>query len=373
MSSPVREELGMLRLKNSVSRLPPSHETNEKIYRTIDLFAGIGGIRIGFQQAFGNRIEFVWGNDNGKFCAETYQANFGDILDTRDINKVIKDVSKIPNHDLLLAGFPCQPFSMAGRREGFEDKTRGTLFFAIAKILNEKKPSAIFLENVKHFKTHDRGRTWKRVKDVLENDLEYRVHTKILDASNFGLPQKRKRFYIVGFRDKSTEFVFPKGDCERPALAPFLEKNIDQKYHLSQEYLNGLKNHRKRHEAKGHGFGYIVLDPKKDIANTLVGGGMGRERNLIKNTPLENCWKPGDRNLRKKNSEGVRKLTPREFANLQGFPKNFLIPVSDTQAYRQFANSVPVPVVKAIANQMLESLNGSIPHGKLTAYFPPNH
>lgn len=347
-----------------------SHNGMEKkVYRAIDLFAGIGGIRIGFQHAFVDKIEFVWANDNDKFCVETYKANFEDDVDCRDINEVIKDLSQLPNHDILLAGFPCQPFSMAGRKEGFEDKTRGTLFYAIATILNEKSPPTFFLENVPYFEKHDQGRTWKTVKEVLEKDLDYKVYAKIIKATKFGLPQKRKRFYIVGFKDRSLEFEFPKGNSEKaPVLASFLEKNVDTKYYLSQEYLNGLKKHRERHESKGHGFGYIVLDPQKDIANTLVVGGMGRERNLIKDTPIKNCWKPGDKNLRKKNCEGIRKLTPRECANLQGFPKDFVIPVSNTQAYKQFANAVPVSVIEAIAIQMLKTLSGEIPKGKMTYY-----
>lgn len=336
---------------------PFMYENDDKSYRAIELFSGIGGIRLGFEQAFGDNINFLWANDNDRFCIETYKANFKGKTDNRDINEVIKDISQIPDHDILLAGFPCQPFSIAGPKNGFEDKTRGTLFFAISKILQEKKPQAFMLENVKHFKTHNRGRTWNTVKDVLENELNYRVFAKTIDASKFGLPQKRKRFYIVGFKDRNIEYEFPIGNSEKPVLESFLEKNINIKYYISQEYLNGLKKHRKRHEAKGHGFGYAVLDPKKDLANTLVVGGMGKERNLIKNKPTQNCWKPGDKDLKKKNCEGLRKLTPREFANLQGFPKNFKVPVSNTQGYKQFANSVPVPVVKAIAEQMLKNLH----------------
>ena len=164
---------------------------------------------------------------------------------------------------------------------------------------------------------------------------------------------------MVGFKDHKLDFQFPKENAERPILRDFLEKKVDEKYYLSQEYLNGLKRHRARHEDKGHGFGYIVLDPDKELANTLVVGGMGRERNLIPDTILDTCWRPGDVNLRKRNCEGIRKLTPREFANLQGFPKSFKIPVSNTQAYKQFANSVPVNVVEKIAKEMLKTLSGA--------------
>ncbi|MGD0495568.1 MAG: DNA (cytosine-5-)-methyltransferase [Candidatus Bathyarchaeia archaeon] len=347
---------------NSVGNL-----LKEQNYRAVDLFAGIGGIRLGFQQACRERIEFVYSNDIDKRCCETYRANFGDI-DERDINDVIKDMSRFPEHDILLAGFPCQPFSIAGEKKGFGDKTRGTLFYAIATILSAKKPEAFLLENVEHFKHHNKGETWKVVKDVLQNDLDYAVHDDVLNAKRFGLPQNRPRFFIVGFKDKGVVFDMPKGSSNIVTLATILEKNVAEKYYIGQQYLNSLKEHRRRHEALGHGFGYRVLNPEKDIAGTLVAGGMGKERNLIKNAPLPNCWKKGDDPLKKKNDEGVRKLTPRECARLQGFDDSFKIPVSDTQAYRQFANSVPVPVIKSIANNMLAAIEGRIRQASISVY-----
>ena len=336
-------------------------------YRAADIFAGIGGIRLGFKQAFEERIEFVYSNDVDKRCCETYRANFGDI-DDRDINDVAKDTSNFPDHDILLGGFPCQPFSIAGEKKGFEDKTRGTLFYAIAKILGVRKPEAFLLENVEHFKHHNSGKTWKVVKDVLENDLDYAVHDAVLNAKHFGLPQNRPRFFMVGFKEKGVVFDWPRGNSKIITLDSILEKNVAEKYYIGQQYLNSLKKHKKRHEALGHGFGYRVLNPKKDIAGTLVAGGMGKERNLIKNDPLSNCWKKGDDPLKKKNDEGVRKFTPRECARLQGFDDSFKIPVADTHAYRQFANSVPVPVIKAIAKNMLAAMEGNIRQASISVY-----
>jgi DNA (cytosine-5)-methyltransferase 1 len=339
----------------------------ERIYRAVDLFAGIGGIRLGFQQAFEERIEFVFANDNDKKCCETYRANFGKIND-RDINDVTKHMSRFPKHDILLGGFPCQPFSIAGEKKGFEDRTRGTLFYTIAKILSARKPEAFLLENVEHFKHHDNGNTLKVVKDVLQNDLDYNVHEAVLNAKYFGLPQNRPRFFIAGFKEEGVAFEWPRGSSKIVKLDSILEKNIAEKYYIGQQYLNSLKEHRRRHEALGHGFGYRVLNPKKDIAGTLVAGGMGKERNLIKNDPLPNCWKEGDDPLKKKNNEGVRKFTPRECARLQGFPESFKIPVADTHAYRQFANSVPVPVIKAIAVSMLAAIKGNIRQASISVY-----
>ena len=346
-------------------RIDPQ-KTPEKTYRAIDLFAGIGGIRMGFQQAF-NRIQFVYSNDNDKYCCQTYEENFGHI-DPRNIEAVVENQSEIPDHDLLLAGFPCQPFSIAGEKKGFEDKTRGTLFYAIAKILNTKKPDAFLLENVRYFKHHDNGRTWKTVRDVLQNDLEYRVYATVLNARYFGVPQNRPRFFIAGFKDEAVAFNWPSENRKPPQLKDFLEKNIDPKYYLGQQYLNSLKEHRKRHEALGHGFGYKILNPEKEVSRTLVVGGMGKERNLIKNEPLPDCWKPGDDPLKKKNNEGVRALTPREFARLQGFPDSFKIPISDTRAYKQFANSVAVPVIRAIAERMRDALGPTVYDPSILSY-----
>lgn len=321
-----------------------------RIYKAIDLFAGIGGIRLGFQQAFKERIKFVYSNEIDEFCCETYKANFGinPFGDIRNINP-----SDIPDFDILLAGFPCQAFSIAGEKRGFND-TRGTLFFYIANILKKKKPEVFFLENVKHLKHHDNGRTFQVIKDVLTKDLGYHIHFKVLNAKNFGVPQNRARIFIIGFK-KNYKFKFPKPTNEKVKIESILEKDVDELYYLSHEYLEGLKKHRARHEAKGNGFGYEVI-AENDIANALVCGGMGRERNLVKDEILPNAWKKEGDDIQLRNEEGIRKMTPREWARLQGFPDSFKFPVSMTQSYKQLGNSVAIPAVKAIAEEIKISL-----------------
>lgn len=320
--------------------------SGKKIFRASDLFAGIGGIRLGFKIAFADQIEFVFSNEIDDNACKTYETNFKE-NPRGDITKIYpKD---IPDFDILLAGFPCQAFSIAGERRGFED-ARGTLFFHIAEIINEKKPIAFFLENVKHLQHHDKGRTFRTIKRILEQDLGYYVHHKVLEARDFGLPQRRPRIYMVGIK-KNYRFEFPKPIDGHLPVKDILESNVDESYYLSQQYLNTLKKHRARHQAKGHGFGYEVLD-KNGIANTLVCGGMGHERNLVKDVIKYDFWKPGDDPFKKKNNEGVRKMTVREWARLQGFPDTFSFPVPKSKAYRQLANSVPVPVIKAIADQI---------------------
>lgn len=349
-----------------MSAVSSNEQTNAKVYRAVDLFAGIGGIRLGFQQAFENRIKFVYSNDHDRWACQTYRGNFGDI-DLEDIVEVVSDISRIPDHDIIMGGFPCQPFSIAGAQLGFEDKTRGTLFYAMAKIIDAKKPVAFLIENVKNFRDHNEGKTWATVKEVLENDLDYKVHETVLNAKHFGVPQNRPRFYAVGFKDKAALFEWPKQLEQTVKIKDILQKHVKSSFYIGQQYFNSLKKHRERHEALGHGFGYRILNPE-GIAGTIVVGGMGLERNLIKNSPPKNCWKPGDDPLQKKNCEGVRTLTPRECARLQGFPDSFKIPVSDTQAYKQFANSVAVPVIKAIAQQMLISLEGKTPQRQMDHY-----
>ncbi len=320
------------------------------IYKAIDLFAGIGGIRLGFEQAFRDQIKFVFSCEIDEFCCLTYKLNFGE-NPKADIKEVI--TKDIPDFDILLAGFPCQAFSIAGYREGFNDE-RGNLFFYIRDIIREKKPLCFLLENVKHLKNHDKSRTFNTIEDILRNELGYTIYYTILDASLFRLPQKRKRIYIVGFRE-DIKFKFPEGENRNVRIGNILEKDVNTKYFLSQQYLNTLKNHRTRHKAKGHGFGYQVIG-RKEVANTIVCGGMGKERNLVKDTIKYDAWRPGDDPLKKKNNEGIRKMTEREWARLQGFPDSFIFPVSMTQAYKQLANSVPVPVIKAIAIEMKQSL-----------------
>ncbi len=323
-------------------------------YKAVDLFAGIGGIRLGFAQAFGERIKFVYANEIDEFSCETYQANFGEDPQG-DITKV--DPAEILNFDILLGGFPCQAFSIAGEKRGFND-TRGTLFFYIVEILKEKKPKAFLLENVKHLKNHDKGRTFRVIKDVLTEDLGYFIHTKVLNAKNFGVPQNRERIFIVGFRE-NLKFEFPEPLNEDVKIEDILEEQVDESYYLSHQYLEGLKKHRARHEAKGHGFGYEVI-PRDEIANALVCGGMGRERNLVKDEVLPNAWEKQGDDIQLRNEEGLRKMTPREWARLQGFPDSFKFPVSMTQAYKQLGNSVAVPVIKATAEQIKEALKDHI-------------
>jgi len=328
--------------------------TQKKTYRAIDLFAGIGGIRLGFAQAFGEKIKFVYSNEINKYSCETYEANFGE-NPQGDITKI--NVSDLPDFDILLAGFPCQAFSIAGRRRGFED-TRGTLFFNIANILKHKKPEAFLLENVKHLKNHDKGRTFQVIKDVLTEDLDYFIHTKVLNAKDFGVPQNRERIFIVGFK-KNLEFHFPDPLRIEVQIEDILEEEVDGSYYLSHEYLEGLKKHRARHEAKGNGFGYEVI-PRNEIANAIVCGGMGKERNLVKDKLLPNAWKKEGDDIQLRNEEGLRKMTEREWARLQGFPDTFKFPVSMTQTYKQLGNSVAVPVIKALAQQIKISLENNV-------------
>ena len=325
-----------------------------RVYRAIDLFAGIGGIRLGFKQAFKEHIDFVFSNDNDKFSSQTYKKNFikPEIFHEGDIAQI--KIEKLPDFDLLLAGFPCQPFSIAGKKKGLSDK-RGMLFYKIVDILREKRPLAFMLENVKNLKSHNGGKTFLEMSKILEEDLGYTIYHNIIKTVNFGLPQKRERLYIVGFKGDFS-FNFPNGTNFNATINKFLEKKpVDIKYYLSQQYLNTLKKHKERHLAKGHGFGYQII-PNNGIANTIVCGGMGKERNLVKDNIYYNAWKPGEDPFKKKNNEGIRKMTEREWARLQGFPDNFKFPVSMTQAYKQIANSVPITVVKAIAIEMKKTL-----------------
>jgi len=323
----------------------------KKTYRAIDLFAGIGGIRLGFKQAFGEDIEFIFSNEINKYASETYEANFGE-NPQGDITEL--DPTEIPDFDLLLAGFPCQAFSIAGEKRGFED-TRGTLFFNVAEVLRIKKPIAFMLENVKNLISHDSGRTIQVINDVLTEDLKYNIKFKVLNAREFGVPQNRERIFIVGFRD-NLKFHFPEPPKIPVKISDVLEEEVETNYYLSHEYLSGLKNHRARHEAKGNGFGYQVI-PRNGIANALVCGGMGKERNLVNDLILPDCWKEEGDDIQLRNEEGIRKMTEREWARLQGFPDSFQFPVSKTQAYKQLGNSVAVPVIKAIANEIKISLD----------------
>ena len=328
-------------------------------YKSIDLFAGIGGIRLGFDQAFDNSIETVFVSEWDEFAQKTYKANFHDDLEIAgDITKI--DEKNIPDFDICLAGFPCQAFSLAGQRKGFADDykgmSRGTLFFDVARICSEHKPKVIFCENVKGLTIHDKGRTFKVIVNTLR-EIGYTVFYKVLNSKDFGVPQNRERIYIVAFRNDIApgEFIFPASTDDTKRIKDILEeKPVSARYYLSVCYLETLKKHKARHEAKGNGFGYEVrsLD---DIAGAIVCGGMGRERNLIVDKRQTDLT-PVTHIKGKINEEGIRKMTPREWARLQGFPDNYTLPLADVHLYKQLGNSVTVPVIKAIALKIREIL-----------------
>ena len=327
------------------------------MYRSIDLFAGIGGIRLGFEQAFGNDIKTVFVSEWDKKAVETYKANFDDKIDIAgDITEV--NENDIPEHDILLAGFPCQAFSLAGHKKGFED-ARGTLFFDVARIIKRHNPKVVFCENVKNLVNHDRGRTFKVIKEILE-ELGYVVFYKVLNSKNFGVPQNRERIYIVAFRKDIAPktFEFPEKTDDTKVIKDIVEEHeVSPKYYLSTAYLESLKKHKERHASKGNGFGYEIRSTDS-VAGAIVCGGMGRERNLIIDNRLTN-FTPVTHIKGEINREFVRKMTPREWARLQGFPNDFKFVVADTHLYKQFGNSVTVPVIRAIAEKIKKCLDNS--------------
>jgi DNA (cytosine-5)-methyltransferase 1 len=320
------------------------------MYKSIDLFAGIGGIRLGFDNAFKDDIKTVFISEWDAKAQETYRANFDDDIEIMgDITKI--NEKDIPEHDLLLAGFPCQAFSLAGQKRGFED-TRGTLFFDVARIVKYHKPKVVFAENVKNLVNHDRGRTFKIIKEIL-TDLGYTVFHKVLNSKNFGVPQNRERIYIVAYRNDIApiSFDFPEKTDDTKVIADIIEKEeTSSKYFLSEVYLDSLKKHKKRHVSKGNGFGYEVR-AHDSIAGAIVCGGMGRERNLIIDKRLTD-FTPVTHIKGDINREYIRRMTPREWARLQGFPDSFKLVVADTHLYKQFGNSVTVPVIEAIAEKI---------------------
>ncbi|MBQ7436708.1 MAG: DNA (cytosine-5-)-methyltransferase [Oscillospiraceae bacterium] len=303
----------------------------------IDLFAGIGGMRIAFEEAGGH---CVYSNEWNKYSQQTYFANFGEQPDG-DITKV--EAGTIPDHDILVAGFPCQPFSIAGvskkqslgRATGFEDKTQGTLFFDVCRILKAKRPKAFLLENVKNLKSHDKGRTFRVIMEALD-ELNYEVFHAIIDGQNF-VPQHRERILIVGFdrerygTDMDFRFdITPRNP--KPLMKDILEDNVSDTYTLSDKLWSYLQNYAARHRAAGNGFGYGIADPE-GVSRTLSA----------------RYYKDGSEILIAQEGRNPRRLTPRECARLQGFPESFKIPVSDTQAYKQFGNSVVVPLMANVA------------------------
>jgi DNA (cytosine-5)-methyltransferase 1 len=331
----------------------PFPESPNFQFKFIDLFAGIGGFRIAMQSLGG---KCVFTSEWDKEAQKTYRANFGEV----PFGDITKDQTKrfIPDgFDVLCAGFPCQAFSIAGKRGGFED-TRGTLFFDVAEIIKRKQPKAFFLENVKGLRNHDKGKTLGTILNVLRNDLGYYVpEPQIMNAKDFGVPQNRERIFIVGFRADLGigDFKYPKPTNQNATFEDVKEKRpVSVKYYLSDTYLNTLINHKKRHESKGNGFGYEII-PDDGTANAVVCGGMGRERNLVYDDRIED-FTPVTKIKGEVNRQGIRKMTPREWARLQGFPDNYIIPVADASAYKQFGNSVAVPAIKATAKQIIKKL-----------------
>lgn len=324
----------------------------------IDLFAGIGGFRIAMQELGG---KCVYSSEFDAKAQQSYLANYGE-MPFGDITKE-STKSYIPkDFDILCAGFPCQAFSLAGRRLGFKDETRGTLFFEIEAILRKHKPKAFFLENVKGLAIHDKGRTLKTILEHLDDAGYDVVPPQVLNAMDYGVPQHRERIYIIGFRKdlgiKAGDFQYPEPttpEGKRVRFRDVMEKNVPSvKYYLSDVYVETLKRHRARHEAAGHGFGYEIIDIN-GVANAIVVGGMGRERNLVIDKRLTD-FTPVTNIKGEVNRDGIRRMTPREWARLQGFPEKFNIVVADASAYKQFGNSVAIPAIKATAERELQLL-----------------
>ena len=335
--------------KREIPFLPSRKGKNT--FSFIDLFAGVGGFRLAMQQ-LGGRC--VFSSEWDRWAQKTYEANFGEVP-SGDITKI--STEEVPEHDILCAGFPCQAFSLAGQRRGFED-TRGTLFFDIARTLKAKRPKAFFLENVKGLMSHRGGQTLDTILSVLRDELGYFVPTpQVIKAQDHGVPQKRGRLFLVGFHGdlKINKFIYPFPSQDRTPFSKVKEKHpVSARYYLSTRYLQSLRSHRARHEVKGNGFGFEIIGDDQ-VANTIVIGGMGRERNLVIDHRLKD-FTPVTNIKGEVNREGIRRMTPREWARLQGYPDEFLIPVSDAQAYKQFANSVAVPAIKATATMILETL-----------------
>lgn len=330
------------------------------MYKSVDLFAGIGGIRKGFERAFKKEIETVFASEWDAAANKTYKLNYKDDF---EINGDITQINEndVPPFDICLAGFPCQAFSLAGQRKGFDDnykgQSRGTLFFDVVRICEKHKPKVIFCENVKGLIIHQKGKTFEIIIGTLR-ELGYNVYYKILNSKDFGVPQNRERIYIVAFREDvdSSMFKFPEPYDKKICIKDILEKDpVSVKYYLSTTYMDTLRRHKARHKAKGNGFGYEIrsLD---SIAGAIVCGGMGRERNLIIDDRLTD-FTPVTHIKGEVNREGIRKMTPREWARLQGFPEDFKLELADTHLYKQMGNSVTVNVIESIAKQIKQVLD----------------
>lgn len=312
-------------------------------FKFIDLFAGIGGIRLAFQN---NGGKCVFTSEWDSFAKKTYEANFGEVP-FGDITQISE--KEIPDHDILLGGFPCQPFSIAGvskknslgRHHGFLDKTQGTLFFDIARIIEFKRPKVFMLENVKNLVSHDKKRTFKVITETL-SELGYSLHYQVLDAKNY-VPQHRERILIVGFKKSvfhgKEAFKFPEPPDNELSIKEILDSKVDDKYTLSDKLWGYLQEYKKKHQAKGNGFGFGLTD-----------------LNSVSRTLSARYYKDGAEILIPQKGKNPRRLTPRECARIQGFPNKFIIPVSDNQAYKQFGNSVATPLIEAVGKQIVKEL-----------------
>ena len=326
--------------------------TNNPQFTFIDLFAGIGGVRIAFEKLGG---ECIFTSEWDKYAQKTYKAWFGE-MPAGDIRKI--KPADIPNHDILAAGFPCQPFSIAGvskkkslgMAHGFKDKNQGNLFFYLATIIEAKRPPIIFLENVKNLKSHDGGRTWEVITKKLE-ELNYSIFHKIYDGAHW-VPQHRERVFIVGFNKKifgnSPEFTFPEPPKDKkPKLRDILEKAPKEKYTLTKHLWEYLQDYARRHQEKGNGFGFGIADPD-GITRTLSA----------------RYYKDGSEILIAQKNKQPRRLSPQECVRLMGFPEQCKVVVSDTQAYRQFGNAVVVPAVETAGKEVVKMLLSKKRQGK---------
>ncbi len=322
---------------------------NAAPFTFVELFAGIGGFRIAFQNVGGS---CVFASEWDKYAAQTYALNFID-KPHGDITEISAD--DIPDHDILTAGFPCQPFSIAGvtknnalgNAHGFEHATQGTLFFDVARIIKAKTPRAFLLENVKNLMRHDEGRTYETILNTLEDELGYHVYPELLDARSL-VPQHRERIYLIGFKEP-VGFELPKLPDLKPRFKNILQKKVEDRYTLTNHLWKYLRDYAEKHRAKGNGFGFGLTDPE-GIARTLSA----------------RYYKDGSEILIQQKGKNPRRLTPRECARLMGFPEDFKIEVSDTRAYKQFGNSVVVPVVEHIAGEMVRCLlEETVPQGKV--------
>ena len=334
---------------------PPEHPR----FTFIDLFAGIGGFRIAMQRCGG---KCVFSSEFDPAAQKTYEANFGEVP-AGDITKQVTHDAIPEQFDVVCAGFPCQAFSLAGRRLGFQDlykgMSRGTLFAEVVKICERHKPKAIFCENVKGLVIHDKGNTFKVIKNEFEA-IGYKFFSKILNSKDFGVPQHRERIYMVAFREDYArddyKFKFPEPTDTKVCLNDIREHNVSAKYFLSTVYVETLRRHRARHEAAGHGFGYVIRD-WDGVSGAIVCGGMGRETNLVREEGGTPAGLVPVTHIRGTiNQEGIRKMTPREWARLQGFPEEYKLTLSDVHLYKQFGNSVSIPVIEAISREIISHI-----------------